>query len=84
MDKQDNTAGGVGFWLLSESLSDGGQVLEVGKTISARQSLGFGLASNKIINMGGWAPKNRAMKGVERPRTKIWGNCPARLHAGDL
>ena len=53
MDKQRNTiTGGVGIWLLSESLSDGGEVLGVGETVRARQSPGSGPVYNKIINMG--------------------------------
>jgi hypothetical protein len=51
--KYDNAiAGGVGFWLCGESLGDGGEVLGVRKTVRAGPSLGFGLVTDEIVDVG--------------------------------
>ena len=52
MSEDDYTvAGGVGFWLLSESLCNGGKILGVRKAVRASPSLGFGFISNDIVNI---------------------------------
>ena len=51
--KHDDTIpDGVGFWLFGKSLGDGGEILGIGETLCARPSLGLGLVTNNIINIG--------------------------------
>jgi len=47
----DAIAGGVGLWLCSKSLGDGGDVLGIWKTVRARPSLGFCLVTDDIIDI---------------------------------
>ena len=47
----DAIACGVGFWLFSQDLSDGGDILGIGKTVRARPSLGFCFVPNDIIDI---------------------------------
>ena len=53
MDGYNNTiADGVRFWLLGESLGDGGEILGVGKTVRAGRGFSFSLVANGVIDMG--------------------------------
>ena len=64
MGEYDNTiASEVRFWLLGESLGDGGETLRVGKTVRARPNFEFGLIADEIINMGKLSTKNLGSEG---------------------
>ena len=47
----DAIAGGIGFRLLSESLSDGVDITWVRKTVRVRPSLGFCLVTDDIVDI---------------------------------
>lgn len=51
-DYDNAIAGGVGFRFLRESPSDCGEILGIRETVRAGPGLGFGLVTNKIINVG--------------------------------
>ena len=57
---------------MSENLGDGREIFRVGKTVSARTSLRFGLVTNKIVDIGKLSTENLGSEGAERLRTKIW------------
>ena len=44
--------GGVGFWFFGESLGDGGDVLRVRKAVRTGPSLGFGLVTDEVVDVG--------------------------------
>ena len=69
--KRDNTiTGAVGFWLLGESLSDGGEVLGVGRIVWAGQSFSFGLVTN-IRELGTEHLSNEGDREVENEIVQI-------------
>ena len=65
--KHDDTIpDGIGFWLFGKSLGDGGEILGIGETLCARPSLGLGLVTNNIINIG----KDLLKLGTEKLRNE--------------